>query len=687
MGIDRGGDLSRARRFICVLGVATSLVCAPLATAAHASGQRTDLKVLVVTDGGPATEAISHQLATEGVPYTTIDLNNPSRATIDDSYLAGTVGGVPEAKYQAVVLPNENPFGAGSPEMAALVSYEQTHGIRQVDAYTWANPGVGLNYATYLGSLDGVNGTATSAGTNDAFRYLAGPVAFEDNDPGISESYGYLATPLADDPAHSSHFEPLVTAPIPGTSDNGSLVGAYTHDGRAELVTTFVYNFNQQQYRLLAHGIVTWMTKGVHLGYNRNYFAVHVDDVFAADSRWSVGSHCTPGDDCPLDASGQPTVSTTDIRMVPADVTYAKNWQQDNDFTFDLMFNGTGSDDWVVDNGSDPLTTALVADKTSFRWVNHTYSHEFLGCIQDFTVVPWRCVTNPTTGAIEYMPQAQIQQQISQNITFANNHGLPIEPDELVTGEHSGMYVLPQQPADNPALAPAFAATGIAWAGADASREPDQRQIGSALTIPRHPMNVFYNVATPQEEAAEYNWLYTSRANGGSGVCEDHPDTTTCISPLNTSTGYTGYIVPIETRIALSHILANDPDPHYIHQSNLAENRIIYPVLDSILTSYRGMFAGNAPIVNMRMSGIGEQMKRNAAWKTAAANGSASGYVQDGVVTVDAPSGLDVPVTVPEGTHLGTGGSAPLFGDQYAGERSAWARPETGSALTLALPA
>ena len=54
-----------------------------------------------------------------------------------------------------MVLPNEAPFGAGSAEQTALESYERTYGIPQVDAYTWAHPEVGLEYASYSGSLDG----------------------------------------------------------------------------------------------------------------------------------------------------------------------------------------------------------------------------------------------------------------------------------------------------------------------------------------------------------------------------------------------------------------------------------------------------------------------------------------------------------------------------------------------------
>ena len=50
-------------------------------------------------------------------------------------------------------------------------------------------------------------------------------------------------------------------------------------------------------------------------------------------------------------------------------------------------------------------------------------------------------------------------------------------------------------------------------------------------------MNIYYNVGTKSEMADEYNWIYTSVANGGSGICENNP-LSTCIAPLNTTTGF-----------------------------------------------------------------------------------------------------------------------------------------------------
>jgi hypothetical protein len=675
----------RSRLFSSALSVvclAAILGFAP--AAAQAAGPRLDLKILVVTDRQPAAEAILAQLAAEGVPHTTIDLTSAGRPVIDAAYLADTVNGAPRGKFQAVVLPNENPF-TDPAELAALHAYEKQFGVRQLDAYTWANPAVGLNYPHYSGELDGTAATATSGAVAGPMRYLRGPVAFEDNAADVSESYGFLAEPLPDDTAAGTSFEPYLTASAPGGTGSGVLAGVYTRDGRSELVMTFSYNRYQRQFRLLAHGIITWLTRGIHLGYYRNYFAVHVDDVFLPDSRWSVEHNCTPGEDC-LTTPGQPPVTTPEIRMTPDDVTHTVNWQRQAGFTLDMLYNGGGSDQAVAATGSDPLTTAFLANKAEFRWANHTYEHPFMGCIQDYTVSPWRCATDPVTGAVKYMTRAAIVYQINQNKAWARNRGIPIQAGELVTGEHSGMRILPQQPADNPNLAPAFTQTGVLWAGSDNSRDPVQRRIGSALTVPRHPMNVFFNVATVEEEVDEYNWIYTSRANGGSGICEDNPAITTCIAPLDLATGYSERIVPQETRIALSHVLANDPRPHYVHQSNLTEGRILYPVLDAVLAEYRATFAANTPIVNQRMSAIGTQLQREGAWRAALNAGQVSGYVQDGKVVILAPSGTDVPITVPEGTRRGGLTTGPLFGQRYAGERSAYDRPVFG-AITLLLPA
>jgi hypothetical protein len=640
---------------------------------AQAADQRIDLKVLVVTDGGPSVSAIEDRLEVEGVPHRTVDLNDTNRPVIDTAFLQDTVSGAPRAKYQGVVLPNANPF-TNPAEMTAISGFETRFGIRQVDAFVFPNVAVGMNAPGFAGPIDGTTANLSAAGVSGPFRYLKGPVRFEDNSPSVSESWAYLASPLPDTP--STRFEPYLTATAEGTS--GTLAGVYTHDGRSEMALTFAYNSAQWQFRTIGHGIITWLTKGVHLGHSRNYFAVHVDDILLPDARWDTTHNCTPGEDCPAG------VTTPDVRMTPADVTETVNWQQRSGFALDMYYNAAGSDEAIAQNGSDPLTTSLLANKARFRWANHTYEHLYLGCVQDTTVIPWRCATD-AAGNVLYVSKTDIKDQISRNRSWAQSKGLSVPADELVTGEHSGLKILPQQPADNPNLAPALDETGVKWIGSDASRDKGQRPLGGALTVPRYPMSVFFNTGTKQEMADEYNWIYTSRADGGSGICEDNPATVTCIQPIDTTTGYDNHIIPVDAPITLSHIVGNDPRPHYVHQTNLAEDRILYPMLDRILADYRTAYAANTPVVNQRMSALGAELKRQVTWRTV--KNDVTAYVRSGKVTVQRPSGVSVPLTVPEGTRdcsglLGCllGGS--VYGQTYSGERSAYLT----ATVTLTLP-
>ncbi|GAA0488953.1 hypothetical protein ABZ951_23085 [Streptomyces sp. NPDC046215] len=683
--------MGRTTRLAAACAAGVLLAVAVPATAAHAAEPvpRIDLRVLVVDDGGPATEAIRAELEEAGTPYTTVELSAAGRPRVDEAFLSDTVDGRPRAKYQGVVLPNDNPFGPGSPEMAALASYEKRFGIRQVDAYTYARPAVGLNTpqeAGYSGSLDGTSAQVTGDGAAGPFAYLRKNVPFEDNDSAVNESWGYLATPL-EKQAEGAAYTSYLDAPVPGGTARGSLIGQYTHDGRSELVVTFVANQYQKQFRLVSRGIVEWLTQGVHLGASRNYFGVHVDDVFASDDRWDSKLKCTPGDvDCP----GNPGPQHPPIRMTAADAGYAKQWSERHGLTLDLAYNGVGSEEYRAEHGgaADPLLRQLAADQKSYRWINHTYTHAFLGCEQNTTAVPWKCATD-LLGRVRWVSRQTIDGQVNDNLNWAARQGLVHDKDELVTGEHSGLRTLPQQGEDNPELAPVLTKSGVGWIASDNSREPQQRKVGTALTVPRYPMNVYYNVGTAAEQTDEYNWLYTKKSDGGSGTCENSTTTTCLKAPLDVRTGFTSYIAPLEGRIALGHVLANDPRPHFMHQSNLAEERIGYTVMEQVLGDYKDLFADSTPLVNLRMRDVGAELGKRAAWKAALASGKVTAYRIGSAVTVTAPAGVAATATLPDGTVQVQGGGAGVpFGAAYAGRRSGWAEPAAGQAqITFTLPA
>ncbi len=163
--------------------------------------------------------------------------------------------------------------------------------------------------------------------------------------------------------------------------------------------------------------------------------------------------------------------------------------------------------------------------------------------------------------------------------------------------------------------------------------------------------------------------MYTSRANGGSGYCEDNPATATCIAPLDPATGFTSYIVPTDAAFDLSFILSNDPRPFYAHTSNMTDDRLLYPLLESILGTYRAAFTPATPLVNLTLTQAATVLNEQKQWATTGAD-AVTGYVQNGQITVTNTAGVSVPITAPAGTTIN---GATL--ESYGGEVSGWLAP------------
>ncbi|MBO0869706.1 MAG: hypothetical protein J2P15_14185 [Micromonosporaceae bacterium] len=648
--------LSRTLRV--AIAVLTAILASTLtirpASAALLGIPQVYLRVLVVTDGSVWVDAIRQELANEGVPTTVIDLNNPSRQTITSSFLSNTpLLGVDKAFYQGVVLPGNFVPALSASEQSALATYEQTFQIRQIEGYDYPNGDIGMNAPTYSGSLDAATVSVSSTAKSGAFRYLNGSFSFEGS-PGGTESYGYLAQPLPN--TATTSYTPYLTATTP-TGATGVLAGVYNTSGRERLAINFAYSYFQNQFRFISHGLVDWVTKGIHLGYWRNYFNVHIDDIFSDTSMWNSVANCTPGDDfCP------PGTQETDVRMNADDARFAANWEQANGFTLDMLFNGGNEADFQA-SGDDPMYDALHSLAGSFRWDSHTFTHAFLGCVQDFSTNPWRCATD-SAGNTVWVDQSTIDNEIQQNIDWANANGFPTDPKILVVGEHSGTKVLPQQPMDNPNFVASVNAHQISYLGLDASREPAARMVGNALGVPRHPLNVFYNASTKAEEVDEYNWIYNSKADGGSGLCENNP-TSTCIAPLDPATGWDSYILPLQIKIALSYVVRSDPRVFFMHQANLTGDRLAYPVMAGILAAYRSVYTSSAPALNSTFAATGQALNAQQVWATKM--DSVTAYATGPTVVVTGPAGTQIPVTAPSGTVVGTA----LLGDSYGGEASA----------------
>lgn len=663
--------MSTFRRAPIKIGAALSaLVCAATfigtgpASAADPQAADVALDVLVIDDGSPMTDAVKDRLVREGQHFTTVDLSAADRAAITSDFLVAKDKTGVHGKFSGIVLPNAEVTQLSAAERALIDSYSSAFKVRQVLSYTWANPEVGLNYAQnpgFSGTVDGMRATVTTEGAADAFSYLKG-VTLDDVDSAVTESYGYLATPV------DTSFTPLVTTAIPNSDAKGSLIGVQTKDGRERMVITFASNKYQNHWRTLSHGVVRWLTRGISTTYNRNFLSVHVDDVLLPDTLWSEEGNCTIGDGCDPKIYPETAPGATS-RMVPSDVTRLLDWQQANGIKLDMVYNGGGASEYKQEFGTDPLESELLKNKSQLRWVNHTWTHPYLGCVQDFSTPEWKCARNGW-GDFQYYPFFSVVDELARNDLYAVANRLPnYDRTSVVTGEHSGLKTLPQMETDSPFLAPALRLLGFKWAASDASREFDQREVGdAALTVPRHPMNVFYNTETKSQAVDEYNWFYNSAADGGSGLCEKLTQTMTCIKPLDKATGYDSYIVPLETRIGLGHVLGNDPRPHYVHQSNLAADGILYPVVGSMVSVYRNDFADNTPLINPAMADAGAELQRQGSWKDKQTVIKATVSGNTVKLTNSSKKNLQVPLTLPAGATK----AGKSFGSTYGGEFSGW---------------
>ncbi|MBA2517720.1 MAG: hypothetical protein H0V22_10485 [Solirubrobacterales bacterium] len=616
------------------------------------AGLRVDMRVLLLSaDGGePDYQSWKAELRREGVPFDTIVGTSAS----DPDITASTLADGDHAKYEGVIVASADgtlsggrpiSFASGSgvaafseDEWATLKNFERKFAVRHLIANAYPGPTVGLTFSSGAGPLDGKTFTLNAAGLQ-AFPYLKGPVSF---DTGTFASFA-KPCPTADENCSAASFTPLLQ-----DSSGATLLGTdTTKDGREEMVATFNGNPNQLHTGLLRHGMLSWVTRGIYLGRDRAYLSVNVDDVLLPDDKWDPVSNTTPEDTAP----GQ-----QDLRMTAADVTRLVNWQNANGFRLDMLFNGGGS----VDAGaSDPLTSAFLKKKQQFRWVNHTFGH-------------------PNIDGPPTLTLAEIVATIRDNQQWATRNKLPnFDRSELVTGEHSGIGTTNPYKAPNPNMALALSDTGILSLGSDNSREDGQRAIGTALTFPRYPMNVFYNVATFADQLDEYNWLYLAQGSPG-GNCTNTA-TTTCFTTPTTKEQF----VDREASGIIRHMLGNDPRPHYAHQSNLISdptntnpaNRgdgILFAVLTEALKRYRTYVA--ADFVRATPTQATEELRRQAAWNAALADGKVSGYIQDGRVTITAAPGATVLVPV-TGTSSGT---------LYGGQRSDWVSVAGGSSAVLA---
>jgi hypothetical protein len=487
--------MNRFRRSAYKSTVAIALVAMVVATslslvtrtAGAAAPPTLSLNVLLIGNGNsdPTTAAWQSALTSEGVTYTNATAVGTTYGAETINLPALTTGSL--GNFNAVVI-------AGSPDeftpgqLSALDAYESANQVRQLDGYAYPDPALGQTAST-SGALDGTTATLTAAGLA-GLPNLKGPIPFSTGTYGTSATFtvGSAFTAWLD-------------------SSNGSvLAGVYQHPsgdpqaGVSELSLNFDYNSSSTDWLLLAPGLINWVTKDTHLGLDRNYVEMDIDDTFTPDNAWSTAIH----DNDYSDADSQ--------RMDPADVISSADWSnpdQEKDaaarpggepstpFRLDQLFNYGGTveyqngeldlpgepascstaNDSAGTCGADPLLAEFQAIDPAtgkpysddFGWLSHTYDTPYLdvGCASEDYI---EAELNENTSDVIAAPGATAgtgglgltESTIGAGSTDVSDPYGTYNPQVFVPGNHSGFADLdPGTPAtvDPPDLDEAAANT------------------------------------------------------------------------------------------------------------------------------------------------------------------------------------------------------------------------------------
>lgn len=628
--------------------------------------------MLVLDDGSPWAEALQYQLRTEGLPFTRIELQGPGQPSVTPQTLAHQDEAGMHGHFAAIIAPGAASTLLSAAEHQLLNAYQSSFGVRLVETIPTAELGLGAPAASvYRGRIDGAQATVTSEGMAGAFSYLRGTVPI---DPGKDADAALLRNPV---PIADGRSTPLLTMQIPGTQTQGALIREDVSQGRERLIISFTDNPEDNDVKLLSHGVLRWATRDISVSHFRSWFAVQADDVLLPNSQWSIEGNCEIGRNCPPEIPTSGPDAT--VRMVPEDVDHLLEWQRANGIKIDQVLNGAGAAQYAQSHGgTDPLTDRLAENTTELRSINHTFTHAFLGCRQILLPDDWRCVD--VDGTTQWVSLDTISREVVTNQRFMTKMKLAnYSSAELVTGEQSGLRKPPQQPADNPALGEGLTRAGILWLASDASDETVPRRIGSATTVPRLPVDLGYNTPTSRQAVSQYNWRSTSRAAGGSGDCEA-ASSNDCVVPLDLDHGFAEIIVPMEADKIFDHMITNDPRPHFVHQSNLTSERLLYPILDEALRRRAATYADSVPLLNPSLTDAGKELVDRQSWEAdqelvdATVSGGRVRLINQGNTSVR------VPVSLPEGTNTVSDEfvTGP-FGAPYAGQRSAWVELAPGA--------
>ncbi len=618
------------------------------------------LRLLVITTGDETQDLglayIRPVLDEMQVPY---DLLNASTQDLTASTLASLGGNACSVEevgcvgnYNGIIVTNSELVPNFTPsEWDMLHEYQKNFQVRQTVLSGWPaiafdpNPpfGVYLDYGLAFSSAgiayDG-QWTVPAADSKVIFEYVN-----QANSLPITD-FTFAAIPRNDGTGLRDGTVPNVV-PLLKTQNDEALVSVIrymmpneTAPVREVMFSTITHAPFLLHSQVLAYEFVNWVTQGVFVGGRRVHMTAHLDDLFLANDLWDPELKATN----PLHTY---RLNSDDINnAVSKQAAFrAAHPTAGNTFQLDFPFNGAGA---VVDptakqrnlvaNMSEDLVAAVVANKSQFRYINHTFSHADMDTPPIPADAPCDYPTLTTVNAIKA--------EIGKNRKVWRLLDLPERgPNNrvLLTGNHSGLKDrkctdipelhlgmsnvqdddVPFEAGANPLFLQAAAQKNVRYIASDASQlnqnveqyitGVDDGSSSDRMMLPRYPTNIFVNVIDPDQLVDEYNHIFHDRFI----LAGENP----CIIPgaICTPRDYSQILVA-EANIALRHMLSFKKWPHFFHQSNLHKynadgNTLQFDWLKAVYTEYENLFT--LPVKNYPYYLIGDKTKYSLDAKTA----------------------------------------------------------------------
>jgi hypothetical protein len=614
------------------------------------------LKVLVITTGDATQDLglayIKPVLDEMGVPY---DLLNSATQDLTAANLSSSANGNGcgvEAtgcvgNYNGIILTNSD-LGSNftSSEWDILHDYEKNFHVREAVLLGWPatysdQSGIyldyGLNFSSSGTSYTG-QWTVPATESKKVFEYVnqANPLPITD--------FAFAATPRNDANGPHDGTVPNVV-PVLKTQNGEALVSIVrymiplqTTPAREVLISTITNTDFLIHSQVLAYEFVNWATQGVFVGGRFVHMSAHLDDLFLEDELWDVDANIT-----------NPLLT---YRLNSSDISNAVSKQTafrtahptaGNAFKLDFPFNGSGAvvnpqATLLVANLTEDLVAAVFANKSQFRFINHTFTHADMDKAPVPANAPCDYPTLTTASAI--------QAEITKNRTVWLLLALPERTANnrvLVTGNHSGLKDrkctdepalhpemanvqdddVPFAEGANPLLFQAAANASVDYLASDSSQinqgvekfvtEVNDGSSQNRILLPRWPANVFFNVINPDQLVDEYNYIFHDR------FVELGQDPCTIPGAICTSRDYAA-ILAAEADTALRHMMSFKKWPHFFHQTNVAKynaggDTLQFDWLNSVYATYEQLF--KLPVKNFPYYQIGDKTRESLTAKSA----------------------------------------------------------------------